>query len=130
MEDMYRVSARDSVALTLAVNKYSIRRDLWLGDRYIDLDVEKFGSSERDRFFVLIKSVSDIAVDVQDFHDEAKRIQRSYGVKTLLAVVKVGGAEMLVDARLKQRMAIDEDRFTVRSFGRPEPEPSIGRSYS
>lgn len=128
MEEMYRVSARDSVALTLAVSRYGIHRDVWLGDRYIDLDAEKFTKGQRDRFFVLIKSVPDISTDIQEFRVEAVQLQKLYGIKTLLAVVEHGGARMLVDARLQERMTIDEKRFNVRSFGSPEPTPSSDRT--
>lgn len=121
MEDMYRVCARDAVALTLVVSGYSVRRDLRLDDRFIDLDVEKFGRSQRERFFVLIKNVPVIPADIQKFRMEAGQLQKLYGIKTYLAVVKYGGSEMLVDARLQQRMTVDENRFNVRSFGRPEP---------
>lgn len=121
MEEMHRVCARDSVALTLAVSRYNVRRDLWVGDRIIDLDAEKFGRGVRDRFFVLIKSFPVIPADIQEFRHEAVQVQKLYGVKTYLALVEHGGAHMLVDARLKQRMVIDENRFNVRSFGSPEP---------
>ena len=125
MEDMHRVCARDSVALTLAVSRYSVRRDFWLGDRNIDLDAEKFIEGEQDRFFVLVKSVSVIPMDIRGFRREAFQIQGYYGVETYLAVVKYGGAEMLVDFRLQQKMSIDPNRFKVRVFGGPEPSTSL-----
>lgn len=108
------------MALTLAVSRYSVRRDLWLGDRNIDLDAEKFGEDEKDRFFVLIKSVPEIPLDIRELLREAFQIQRHYGVETYLAVVKYGGAEMLVDFSLQRKMSIDSDRFKVSVFGGPE----------
>ncbi|WP_406227142.1 hypothetical protein ACI7YU_18865 [Pseudomonas siliginis] len=112
------------MALTLAVSRYIVRRDLWLGDRNIDLDAEKFGEVEKDRFFVLIKSVPEIPLDIRGLRREAFQIKRHYGVETYLAVVKYGGAEMLVDFRLQRKMSIDPDRFKVSVFGGPEPSPS------
>lgn len=120
MKEMYKICARDAVALTLVVSLYTVRRDLWLGDRYIDLDVEKFCSGQQERFFVLIKSVPVIPADIQEFRSEAIQLKNLHGIEVFLAVVEYGGTEMLVDARLQQRMTIDENRFNVNCFGGPE----------
>lgn len=44
-----------------------------------------------------------------------------------MVIVDNGGSEMLVDARLQQRMTINENRFNVGVFGSPDPIPTVGR---
>jgi hypothetical protein len=120
-ETMEHIFCRDLVALPLVVNNYIVRRKSWMGDQYIDLDVEKFNNGRSERFLVIVKDVAAKLQVARDFRKEAEEVSRKYGIATYIAVVAHNGKSMMVDAELRPKMHHDPQKLRLLEA------PSLGQ---
>ncbi|MGF6153821.1 hypothetical protein [Pseudomonas fluorescens] len=123
MDELDRVFCRDLIALPLAMNDFIIRRDAWMGDGYVDLDVEKFEGGKSIRYLIKVQGAEGKLVASQKMLKEVAGFKKKYGIDGFLAIVKLDGSAISIDSELRSLGAFEFSGFKVfdlqrnRDFG-------------
>lgn len=121
IEDIY---CRDLISLPLIIKGHVVRKHSWIGDQYVDLDVDIVRGNEIFRFLVVVKRVGSIPENKPEFQCEVDQLKQKFNLPVYLAVVNEDDKTLWLTDELRSSMAFPDREYSVVNRPRPSISPS------
>lgn len=110
IEDEY---CRDVISLPLVIKGHVVRKRSWIGDQYVDLDVEIVRNNKIHRFLVVVKRVEVLPSEEPEFAAEVESLKQKFELPVYLAVVNEDMKKLWLSEALMRKMAFPDDEYSL-----------------
>lgn len=126
MEDRIEEAyCRDVISLPLVIKGHVVRKRSWIGDQYVDLDVDLVKNGSIHRFLVVVKRVDVEPSDRPEFVAEVNALKNKFKLPVYLAVVNENLKMLWLSEYLRKSMAFPDDEYSVIRQAGLDEGPSI-----
>lgn len=122
IEDIY---CRDVISLPLVIKGHVVRKHSWIGDQYVDLDVDIVMGNDIFRFLVVVKRVESPPENKPEFQSEVDLLKLKFNLPVYLAVVNEDDKTLWLADELRSRMAFPDGEYSVVNRPRPSISPTF-----